>query len=544
MGGLEQRWYYVKDGEKSEPVDIETIQSLIIRGHINTRTLVWTEGMASWSPISKTALNSLAGTELRTPPPPFRNNRSDENALALASEPSDRSLHSENSNRQNAQILEMQALPSVKQGESFPIEALRDRGERFWLSFIVAVNIIVFGIPLLFIFISPAVVLPVILMFSIYGGIIALVMWVSWKLTYAAIYGNSIEVTKDQYPQIHNIILQACNYLQIDKPTVLIYQGHGFFELLVAKRFTRRGLIIITSNMLDEFAARPNSRELMMFVGRQLGHIKAGHFRFWFFKDVIGRLAIFFHSAWQRRCHYTADRVGLLAAGSLEAAEQALLIITAGAKIAPGTNYMEIEEQRRKHFDSLWSYIALIFSSYPYMVDRIVRLRRFAIDIGIKAPTAGSFPIEHVPLKAMPILLIHGHDHLALLELKDLLHTKFPNVALKVMLTDQLGTMSMPEKFDKVAMNIHGAIALVTPDDVGAAVSQRELASPRARQNVIMEIGFVWGRLGRGRCMLMARGEVELPSDLSGIDLQRFEKSPRECVFELHTFLENISRES
>jgi hypothetical protein len=41
--------------------------------------------------------------------------------------------------------------------------------------------------------------------------------------------------------------------------------------------------------------------------------------------------------------------------------------------------------------------------------------------------------------------------------------------------------------------------------------------------------------------MLMTRGDLELPSDLSGIDFQKFDKSPRECVFEVHTFLNHVT---
>jgi Zn-dependent protease with chaperone function len=459
-------------------------------------------------------LQTVAKTETRTKTPSTFDSRSVQSALDVQ-------------------------IPVAKPGAAFPVEELRDPKESFYLGFVWAANFIGLGGFLLLLILVPRLI-SVILPYLILVGLFAICVWISWKLTYAFIYGNSIEVSQNQHPQIHKVVVQACHYLEIEKPTVVILQGHGLFEMLVAKKFTRRGLIVITSNMLDEFASKPSSRELMMYVGRQLGHIKAGHFRHWFLKDVVGRLAIFFHSAWQRRCQYTADRIGLLAAGDLYAAEQALLIITAGAKIAPGTNFDSILEQRTKLFESTWTWIKLAFSSYPYMIDRIVQLRKFAAEIGMRAPNARAFPIDHSTIRTLPILIIHGHDQVALLELKDLLHTNFPNVALRVMMTDHFGTLSMPEKFEKISVDIRGAIALVTPDDVGAALNRYEMTNARARQNVIMEIGFIWGRLGRDRCMLMMRGDLELPSDLSGIDFQKFERSPRECAFELHTFLDHI----
>lgn len=88
-----------------------------------------------------------------------------------------------------------------------------------------------------------------------------------------------------------------------------------------------------------------------MIVGRQLGHIMAGHYRFWFLKDVVGVLAIGFHAAWKRRCHFTADRIGLLVTGDLLVAEQGLLILAVGDTLAAGTNIDDLQAQRDEHFD-------------------------------------------------------------------------------------------------------------------------------------------------------------------------------------------------
>jgi len=41
----------------------------------------------------------------------------------------------------------------------------------------------------------------------------------------------------------------------------------------------------------------------------------------------------------------------------------------------------------------------------------------------------------------------------------------------------------------------------------------------RARQNVIFELGFFYGQLGRhsGRILVLHKGPVEIPTDISGI---------------------------
>jgi predicted nucleotide-binding protein len=61
------------------------------------------------------------------------------------------------------------------------------------------------------------------------------------------------------------------------------------------------------------------------------------------------------------------------------------------------------------------------------------------------------------------------------------------------------------------------AVVLLTPDDVGAVGTQRDNLHPRARQNVVLELGYFLGRLGRNKtCALLVSG-VEIPSDYSGV---------------------------
>lgn len=420
---------------------------------------------------------------------------------------------------------------------------IRDPRENVYLGVIWAVNMIV-GLVLIAIAVSSPDVLFLIAFSALVWVVLALI---SSKLFQASVLGHCVEASSDQYPQIHSVIKQASEFLSISTPRMFIMQGHGMFELFVAKQFMRHGMIIVTSNMLDEFARRPNSREFMMFVGRQLGHIKAGHFRWWFFKDIIGRCALFFHSAWWRHCHITADRIGLLCAGELYAAEQALLMITVGVRVAPGTNFAAIQRQREQLGSNFWAWLNKIFSTYPYMILRIVRLREFATTLGLRpevpnaASALGVLPIQHVSLRSLPVLVIHGHDRLALLELQNLLLTKFPNVVPRVMVSQQHGTLGMSEKFDRIAGDVWGAIALITPDDKGASTRDEEPDAMRARQNVVMEVGWAWGKLGRHKCLLLKRGDVDLPSDLAGADVETFHKTPTECIATVYAFIEHLT---
>jgi len=107
------------------------------------------------------------------------------------------------------------------------------------------------------------------------------------------------------------------------------------------------------------------------------------------------------------------------------------------------------------------------------------------------------------------ILIVHGHsEDFRLVE--DSLRSMG---AEPVAMVDEVGKSDpISEKFERLASEVDGAIVVATPDDVGG---QRSNLLPRARQNVWLEFGWFWGRLGLDRVLLLTRGDVELPSDAS-----------------------------
>ena len=73
------------------------------------------------------------------------------------------------------------------------------------------------------------------------------------------------------------------------------------------------------------------------------------------------------------------------------------------------------------------------------------------------------------------------------------------------------------EKFEAHS-DVGLALALLTPDDSGAARGDVNDGSRfRARQNVIFELGFFIGKLGRARVCALTKGDLEIPSDYSGV---------------------------
>jgi predicted nucleotide-binding protein len=77
------------------------------------------------------------------------------------------------------------------------------------------------------------------------------------------------------------------------------------------------------------------------------------------------------------------------------------------------------------------------------------------------------------------------------------------------------------EKFEKQSLSVGYVVVLLTPDDVGGT-SQDKL-QPRARQNVVLELGYFIGSLGRARVCALVKDKVDLPSDIHGIVYVQFD---------------------
>jgi predicted nucleotide-binding protein len=75
------------------------------------------------------------------------------------------------------------------------------------------------------------------------------------------------------------------------------------------------------------------------------------------------------------------------------------------------------------------------------------------------------------------------------------------------------------EKFEDHALDVGFAVALLTPDDYGKGPDDEAWpeAPNRARQNVVLELGYFMGTLGRQRVAALFQNGTELPSDIHGV---------------------------
>ena len=112
------------------------------------------------------------------------------------------------------------------------------------------------------------------------------------------------------------------------------------------------------------------------------------------------------------------------------------------------------------------------------------------------------------------VFIIHGRDESA----RETVARFLQDLSLEAVILHEKPNKgrTIIEKFEDYA-DVEFAVVLLTPDDVGALREKKPELHPRARQNVILELGFFIGRLGRERVCVLKKDVVEAPSDYEGV---------------------------
>lgn len=112
------------------------------------------------------------------------------------------------------------------------------------------------------------------------------------------------------------------------------------------------------------------------------------------------------------------------------------------------------------------------------------------------------------------VFIVHGHNN----EIKIDVARTLEKLGLEaIILHEQAdGGKTIIEKFEENAFDVGFAVILLTADDEGKAKHETDYKD-RARQNVVFEMGYFMGKLGRDRVLLLLDKGVEKPGDLDGI---------------------------
>jgi len=176
-------------------------------------------------------------------------------------------------------------------------------------------------------------------------------------------------------------------------------------------------------------------------------------------------------------------------------------------------------------YEYLWAvYARMCLRHAPRVTDQredlntdLRELESVAKELGLRtgvldsdAARAGSEPRAE-----SKVLVVYGRNR----EMKEQVARFLMKLGLEPILLDEQPALgrTLIEKLEAQA-GIAFAVVILTGDDVGGLATRPRTLRPRARQNVIFELGFSLAKLGRGRVCALYEAGVELPSDFRGVE--------------------------
>ena len=208
--------------------------------------------------------------------------------------------------------------------------------------------------------------------------------------------GSNLKVTKDNYPQIHQYLVDACKILDLDRvPDLYIEWGYQINACTVG---AEKPIIILNSGLIDLC----DDEEIMFIIGHECGHIKSNHMLYHMMAQTINfvidaipggslvagglQYALYY---WDRMSEFTADRAGLLCCQNQEAMIRAFITM-AGLpikefdNIQTNTFLQQSRDFQMLDYDGMnkvVKFLSIADSTHPWTVMRSSELLKW-IDAG------------------------------------------------------------------------------------------------------------------------------------------------------------------
>lgn len=142
------------------------------------------------------------------------------------------------------------------------------------------------------------------------------------------------------------------------------------------------------------------------------------------------------------------------------------------------------------------------------------KLEDLGAGLSSQSGLTGYLPSQVQRVDRTKVFIVHGHDEAA----RETVARFLERLQVEpVILHEQADRgRTIIEKLEHYG-RVGFAVVLLTPDDEGRKARSDDPLQPRARQNVLLELGFFVGLLGRERVCALHKGAVEIPSDYVGV---------------------------
>jgi len=113
------------------------------------------------------------------------------------------------------------------------------------------------------------------------------------------------------------------------------------------------------------------------------------------------------------------------------------------------------------------------------------------------------------------VFVAHGHDS----EARETVSAFLRGIGIKpiILFEEADRGETIIEKLERCCQEADFAIVLFTPDDFGYSKDDPRNVKPRARQNVVFELGYMAARLGRRRVRMLYQHDVEIPTNFLSV---------------------------
>jgi Zn-dependent protease with chaperone function/type II secretory pathway pseudopilin PulG len=200
----------------------------------------------------------------------------------------------------------------------------------------------------------------------------------------AHIKGQGVELSAQQFPDLHDQFLACCDKLGVAQPPrAFVLHGGGAMNAF-ATQFLGHRFVVLLSGVVEAMESHPDG--VRFYIGHELGHLRMKHLTGQLLRLPVLWLPLL-GAAYSRARESTCDRHGLACSSSGESAARALGALAAGSQ---RWQQLDVAAYCRQAAQGagFWMSLHELLSGYPWLTKRATRL--------VGAPLPGRHPLAYL----------------------------------------------------------------------------------------------------------------------------------------------------
>lgn len=186
----------------------------------------------------------------------------------------------------------------------------------------------------------------------------------------AHIRGNGVQLTRDQFPELHEHFVACCERLGMkERPQAYVLNGNGSLNAFATK-FLGTQFVVLLSDVVD--AMDRSASGVRFYIGHELGHLRMKHLRGQLLRWPALWLPLL-GAAYSRARESTCDRHGAACCDSPADAAHALAALSTGPARWQKLNMAAYLEQLG-HSRGFWMSFHELIAGYPWLTKRVSRV--------------------------------------------------------------------------------------------------------------------------------------------------------------------------